>query len=129
MQDRIGIAAVSALVGAALYGLIAWRIFDAGGPARSLAWLAGACSLTVYLLAIVLAIELKRWAWQGCYAALAVQFSGALLLLVVGVVRGNLGLLGAAVLGFVALFGALGLWAITRPASRSNCSVRATNVA
>jgi hypothetical protein len=123
MKDRVGLASVCVLLCTLFYASLLWRLFQFGGGARMAGVLLGVMCLATYLLALFLAIELKLWAWHGCYAVLAVQLAAAIVLLGSALVNGSLNILVTLALILVVVACLLGLWAISRPASRSVCTV------
>ncbi len=121
MNDRIRIAAVCLLIGSAFDAVIAWSLYQRGGPFRAAGIALGCYALASYLTTLVLAIELKRWAWRASYAALMINIAIALLLCALLLASNALSIFGALAFGLVAAVGCAGLWGISRPASRELC--------
>jgi len=116
VRDRIQISTVCLFFCTLGYFAFAWRLYEAGGDGQLFGTLVGIYALALYVALGVLAIDLKRWAWQVCNAAFVLHLVASLFSVPQALERGWLGV---AVLLFWVALGVTGLWANLRPASRA----------
>jgi hypothetical protein len=116
VRDRIQISTVCLFFCTLCYFAFAWRLYEAGGTGQLFGTLVGGYALALYGALGILAIDLKRWAWQVCNAAFVLHLVASLFSVPQVLQRGWLGVVAFL---FWAALGVLGLWANLRPASRA----------
>ena len=115
VRDRIQISAACLFLCALGYFSIAWSLYERGETSRAFGLLVGVYGLAVYWVMVILAVDLKRWAWRASNIAFLLHLGASVLLVTPALQRGPLG---ALVLATWAALGTLGLWANLRSGSR-----------